>query len=105
MKEDRRSPRIVSRVPLEIRTIEARREATSAVVNRHGALILASVPYPVGTRLDVRNVATDRSAPGRVVWSADPDTQGDCKVGIEFKRRMTNFWGTKEAALAYVREV
>ena len=92
MKENRRSPRIVLRVPLEIRAIEATREATTAVVNRHGTLILAPAPYPVGTTLDLRNMETLRSTPGRVVWSADPDAQGDCKVGIAFKRRVTNFW-------------
>ena len=93
MKENRQSPRIASRVPLEIRAIEAQREATTAVVNQHGALILAPVPYPVGTTLDIRNMETHRSTPGRVVWSADADAQGDCKVGIAFKRRVTNFWG------------
>ena len=93
MKENRQSPRIVSRVPLEIRAIEAQREATTAVVNQHGALILAPVPYPVGTTLDIRNMETHRSTPGRVVWSADADAHGDCKVGIAFNRRVTNFWG------------
>ncbi len=80
MKENRQSPRIVLRVPLEIRTIEALSEATSTVVNQHGALILAPVPYPVGTTLNLRNMETHRSTPGRVVWSADPDAQGDCKA-------------------------
>ncbi len=92
MKENRRSPRIVLRVPLELRAIEALCEATTAVVNQHGALILAPVPYPVGTTLDLRNMETHRSTPGRVVWSGDPDAQGDCKIGIAFKRRVTNFW-------------
>ncbi len=92
MKENRQSPRVVLRVPLEIRAIEAQREATTAVVNQHGALILAPVPYPVGTRLDIENMETHRSTPGRVVWSANPDAKGDCKVGIAFKRRVTNFW-------------
>ncbi len=92
MKENRRSPRIVLRVPLEIRAIEATCEATTAVVNQHGTLILAPVPYPVGTTLDMRNMETHRSTFGRVVWSEDSDAQGDCKVGIAFKRRVTNFW-------------
>ena len=91
--EHRQSPRIVSRVPLEIRATKALCEATSAVVNQHGALILAPVPYPVGTRLDVENMETQGSTPGRVIWSGNPDAHGDCKVGIAFKRRVTNFWG------------
>ena len=62
MKENRRSPRIVLRVPLEIRAIEAVCEATTAVVNQHGALILAPVPYPVGTTLDLRNMETNLDA-------------------------------------------
>ena len=94
MKENRRqSPRIVLRVPLEVRVIEAPREAATAVVNEHGALILAPVPYPVGTMLDIRNVETRRSTLGRVVWSGDPDAGGNCKIGIEFDSRRTNFWG------------
>ncbi len=56
MKENRRSPRIVLRVPLELRAIEATREATTAVVNQYGTLILAPVPYEVGTTLDLRNM-------------------------------------------------
>ena len=92
--ENRQRPRIVFRVPLEIRTIEALSEATSTVVNQRGALILAPVPYPVGTTLDLRNMETHRSTPGRVVWSGDPDAKGDCKVGIAFNRRVTNFWTT-----------
>ena len=93
------------RVPLEIRAIEAIREATTAVVNQHGTLILAPVPYPVGTTLDLRNMETHRSTPGRVVWSANPDAQGDCKVGIAFKRRVTNFWGRTTAPRRESRSV
>ena len=91
--ENRQSPRIVLRVPLEIRTVEALSEATSTVVNQHGALILAPVPYPVGARLDIENMETHRSTPVGVVWSGGPDAKGDCEVGIAFKRRVTNFWG------------
>ncbi len=91
--ENRKSSRIVSRVPLELRATEALCEATSAVVNQHGAMILAPVPYSVGTTLDLRNMETHRSTPARVVWSGNPDAHGDCKVGIAFKRRVTNFWG------------
>ncbi len=91
--EHRQSPRIVSRVPLEIRATKALCEATSAVVNQHGGLILATVPYEVGTTLDMRNMETHRSTPARVVWSGNPDAHGDCKVGIAFKRPVTNFWG------------
>ncbi len=93
------------RVPLEIRAFEASREATTAVVNQHGGLILATVPYEVGTTLDMRNMETHRSTPGRVVWSGDPDAQGDCKVCIAFKRRVTNFWGRITAPRSESRSV
>ena len=92
MKENRRSSRIVSRVPLEIRVIEAQREATTAVVNQHGALILSPVPYLAGETIDVTNTETQSSTRGRVVWS-DPDTQGGCKMGVDFERRVTGFGG------------
>ncbi len=104
MKENRQSPRIALRVPLEIRTTEALCEATTAVVNQHGALILAPVPYPVGTRLDVENMETHRSTPGRVVWSGDPDVKGDCEVGIAFTRRVTNFWGVDHRRAGDIRD-
>ena len=102
--ENRKSPRIALRVPLDIRAIEALSEATSAVVNQHGALILAPVPYPVGTRLDLRNMETHRSTPGRVVWSGDPDVKGDCEVGIAFTRRVTNFWGVEHRRAGDIRD-
>ena len=105
MKENRQSPRIVLRVPLELRAIEALCEATTAVVNQHGGLIHAPVPYPVGTTLDLRNMETHRSTPGRVVWSGDPDAKGDCKVGIAFKRPVTNFWGRITALRSESRTV
>ncbi len=103
--EHRQSPRIVLRVPLELRAIEARCEATTAVVNQHGGLILAPVPYPVGARLDIENMETHRSTPGRVVWSAAPDGHGDCEVGIAFKRPVTNFWGRITAPRSASRTV
>ena len=103
--ENRQSPRIVLRVPLEIRTVEALSEATSTVVNQHGALILAPVPYPVGARLDIENMETHRSTPGRVVWSVAPDGHGDCEVGIAFKRPVTNFWGRIAAPRSESRSV
>ncbi len=105
MKENRQSPRIVLRVPLEIRAIEAPCEATTAVVNQHGALILAPVPYPVSTTLDLRNMETHRSTPGRVVWSGDSNAHGDCKVGVAFKRPVTNFWGRITAPRSESRTV
>ena len=105
MKENRRSPRIVLRVPLEIRAIEATCEATTAVVNQHGALILAPVPYPVGTTLNLRNMETQGSTPGRVIWSGNPDAHGDCKVGIAFTRPVTTFWGRITAPRSAPRTV
>ena len=103
--ENRKSSRIVSRVPLEIRATEALCEATTAVVNQHGALILAPVPYPVGTTLNLRNMETQGSTPGRVIWSGNPDAHGDCKVGIAFKRPVTNFWGRITAPRSASRTV
>jgi hypothetical protein len=100
MQEHRRSPRIVSCVPLEVRVVGPDREATTAVVNQHGALILAPEPWPEGTRLAVRNINTGRSTQGRVVWSGGPDADGDYKVGIEFENPATDFWGQ----VAFVEE-
>ncbi len=93
MKENRQSPRIVLHIPLEVRAVEASRKAATAVVNDRGALIIAPVLYPVGTKLTIKNLESHCSTLGRVVWGSDSDAQGDCKMGIEFENPVTNFWG------------
>ena len=92
-KDDRRSPRIIARVPLGIRPIQYPSTASSAVVNLHGALILSPVLWPAGTVLEIINEKNKLSTRGRVVWSGDTDDSGSYKLGVEFETPISGFWG------------
>jgi hypothetical protein len=67
--------------------------AITAVVNRHGALLLAAMPCPVGSILGIHHELAVETIPCRVVWVGDVDPSGAHKVGIEFIDEAPNFWG------------
>lgn len=92
--ENRRSPRIVRRVPILIVADGRNVDAVSAVINKHGALIVAPVVFGPGRILSVVNRRTERRADARVVWGAS-DPEG-CKLGIEFLEEL-DFWGADYA--------
>jgi hypothetical protein len=91
--EGRRSPRIVARIPLDVRPIQETSSAVTAVINLHGALILSPVPWPAGTALEIRNQKTNRSIQARVVWTGSEDGSGSYKPGVEFEDPESGFWG------------
>jgi hypothetical protein len=92
--ENRRSPRIVRRVPIQVTADGQVVDAVSAVINRHGALIVAPVVFGSGTILVVENRRTERRIQARVVWGAS-EAEG-CKIGIEFLEEL-DFWGADYA--------
>jgi hypothetical protein len=92
--ENRRSPRIVRRVPIQIVADGQTVDAVSAVINKHGALIVTPVVFGSGRVLRVENRRTERIAEARVVWGAS-DPEG-CKLGIEFVEEL-DFWGADYA--------
>jgi hypothetical protein len=94
MKEERRSRRIIARVPLEVQPMKFPEEAETAVINLHGALIMTLTEWPVGTILKITNQRTHREIGGRVGWIGTQDSAGRFKVGIEFETPVTDFWGT-----------
>jgi len=67
--------------------------ATTAVINLHGAFILVPEEYPAGCQLEVKNEQTGLSVHGRVVWTGGKDSEGSYKLGIEFESVATDFWG------------
>lgn len=67
--------------------------AHTAVVNRHGALILSPINYPSETVIEVQNQNTGESAKFRVVWSGGEDRPGLHKLGIELLDELPEFWG------------
>jgi PilZ domain len=91
-REGRRSPRIIARVPLDIKPLDSF-TATTAVINLHGALILSPVPWVSGTILKIRNQKTDRLIEARVVWTGPDDGTGLYKLGVEFEEPESGFWG------------
>jgi hypothetical protein len=93
MKEERRSRRIVARVPLGVQPMKFPEEAETAVINLHGALIITVTEWPVGTILKIMNQQTHREISGRVGWVGPQDPAGRFKVGIEFETPVTDFWG------------
>lgn len=97
--EGRRSTRVLARLNVLITSTAGSHNALTAVVNRNGALILCPVAYPVGTPLQVRNMATGESAESRVVWYGGPESSGLFKLGIELDEDRPEFWGVEYAAL------
>jgi PilZ domain len=92
-RDGRRSPRIVARVPLELRPVQETHTAATAVINLHGALMFSTVPWPSGTILEIRNQKNRRSIRARVVWTGPADASGSYKLGVEFETPESGFWG------------
>jgi Tfp pilus assembly protein PilZ len=93
VREQRRSRRIIARVPLDVQLMEPSEEAETAVINLHGALIVTPTEWPIGTILKITNQRTKCEIGGRVGWIGPQDTAGRFKVGIEFDTTVTDFWG------------
>jgi hypothetical protein len=91
-REGRRSPRILARIPLDVRPLQSL-TAITAVINLDGALILSPVPWVSGTILKIRNHKTNRSIEARVVWTGPDDGTGSYKLGVEFDEPESGFWG------------
>jgi hypothetical protein len=92
-KEGRRSPRIIARIPLDLRPLQESCTAVAAVINLQGALILSPVPWPSRTTLEIHNQKSNRSIRARVVWTGPEDGSGSYKLGVEFEAPESGFWG------------
>jgi hypothetical protein len=93
MKENRRSRRIVAQIPIRVQRVTKPQNATTAVINLHGAFIIVPEEYPAGCQIEVKNEQTGLCVNGRVVWSGGKDSAGSYKLGIEFESVATGFWG------------
>jgi hypothetical protein len=93
--ENRRSPRIVRRVPILIVTEDATVDSVSSVINKHGALLVAPVLFGSGRILQLENRRTERRVEARVVWGTS-EAGGGCKLGVEFLEEL-DFWGADYA--------
>jgi hypothetical protein len=71
--------------------------ASTAVVNRNGALILSPRPYPEESELRIRLLERDGVARFRVVWVGEPDATGIHHLGLELLDERPDFWDPEYA--------
>ena len=94
MIEGRRSTRVLARIPVSLVTgQDPPADGLTAVVNRHGALVLSPTLYKEGTILRIRNELNSEATHCRVTWVAPTDLSGACKLGLEFLDAAPTFWG------------
>jgi hypothetical protein len=93
--ELRRSPRVTLKVPLRVERTGMACNGHTAVVNRHGALILCPLRCDPETAVDVWNLETGERASFRVVWSGGEDLPGLYKLGLELQEDRPSFWGAE----------
>jgi hypothetical protein len=67
---------------------------STAVVNRHGALVLSPTGCAAGTVLTIQNGITFQATEGRVVWVSKDDLRELHKLGVEFVDDAPAFWGS-----------
>ncbi len=67
--------------------------AYTAVINRHGAMVITPEAYPSGTHLEMQNQRTKESTMCRVIWSGGEQRPGLYKMGLEMLEDHPGFWG------------
>jgi hypothetical protein len=96
MPESRRSPRLSANIPVSL-TVAGQDlpvQGRTAIINRHGALVLSRVGYAAETLLKIQNGITGEATACRVVWVSQDDVSKLHKLGIEFVDNAPTFWGT-----------
>jgi len=92
--ESRRSLRVLAGIPVSLQIAQNPPEhGVTAVVNRHGALLLSPVEYEEGATLAIRNELTGESTNCRVTWIGLTESGTAHKLGIEFIDAAPSFWG------------
>ena len=99
-REKRRSERVLIRVPIEVSGIalDGSRLASpgdTAVVNRHGALILLPARLKPDSQLTLTNKFSRETETFQVVWSGEKPNDGRYEVGIEALNPRDDFWGIR----------
>jgi hypothetical protein len=89
--DSRRSTRVPLKVVLSARGLSERLtcDGETIVVNRHGALISSTVPLPMGLKIVIHVVITDKRANAEVVY-LDAERPFVCGVALE---KPENIWG------------
>jgi len=94
--ERRRSQRVVIRIPVRLYFNLSKKEETldakTVIVNDHGALLICSRVFPVGTLLELENLRNHRRQFCRVL-RVPRITDLGFEVPIEFESAAHGFWG------------
>ena len=90
-RETRRSTRVRIKIRIEAEGVSEHLtcEGETIVVNRHGALVLTTVPLRVGMRIEIHVILTDKRARAKVVY-VDSDSPRHCGIGLD---KPENIWG------------
>jgi hypothetical protein len=99
-KKQRQGPRVVMRVPVEVRGTTAEgtplEESTyTGVVGVLGAMIWTSRLLQVGTEVELTNRFSQQTAKFRVAWVKDQQDNGLWETGIECLLPLDDFWGVR----------
>lgn len=93
--DDRRSQRVMIRVPVTFLTIENGQAVFTAgktvEVNTHGAVVACSRSFASNTKVEMVNEATGEKISSRVLRSPREGAEGFV-VPVEFTAPSTNFW-------------
>ena len=92
VSEVRRSPRLLVSHLVSLSSGEDQTWARTAVVNRHGALVLSAQEFDRARILEMSDRKTGARADCRVVWSGGLTADG-YKIGIEFLQEQPHYWG------------
>lgn len=91
--EARRSPRVRLEIPLLVDGEGRSGRAHTLVVNRYGALILSSLPFPEDAMIKVQNADGGGVTLCRVAFNGGEELPGLYKLGIEIMGNVAGFWG------------
>src|ERR1700757_3578396 len=80
--ESRRSTRVPLKIIIVAQSLSEPLtcDGETIIVNRHGALISSTVPLPVGMKVEIHVILTDKRAPAEVVYV---DSERPRVCGIE----------------------
>lgn len=91
--ENRRSARILARVPLRLESgLGPSHEAYSAVINVHGALVISPLGFPADAIIGLTNQINGVMSRARVIWCGGVEAGTGFKLGVEFLDGV-DFWG------------
>lgn len=95
-EEQRRSQRVIIRIPVRIHfTLQTKQETVAArtvAVNDHGALLNCARVFPAGTRLEIENERNGQRQVARVLRPPRMTALG-FEIPIEFEKVIPNYWG------------